>query len=89
MGLFFQNDTDGMPTLKSIAQEATNRAGLKVPSSHANQQTQMQSIGTTAPTISQSGKQYCFVQLLSQMLTGSMYFLDEIIFFRHYWAELD
>ena len=52
----FQNDTDGMPTLKSIAQEATNRAGLKVPSSHANQQTQMQSIGTTAPTISQSGK---------------------------------
>jgi len=49
------NDTDGMPTLKSIAQEATNRAGLKVPSSHANQQTQMQSIGTTAPTISQSG----------------------------------
>ena len=45
-----------MPTLKSIAQEATNRAGLKVPSSHANQQTQMQSIGTTAPTISQSGK---------------------------------
>ena len=54
---FLQNDTDGMPTLKSIAQEATNRAGLKVPSSHANQQTQMQSIGTTAPTISQSGKQ--------------------------------
>jgi len=49
------NDADGMPTLRSIAQEATNRAGLKVPSSHANQQTQMPSIGTTAPTISQSG----------------------------------
>jgi len=46
------NDTDGMPTLKSIAQEATNRAGLKIPSSA--QQTQM-SIGNTAPSISQAG----------------------------------
>lgn len=46
------NDNDGMPTLKSIAQEATNRAGLKVPSSAP--QTQM-SLGTTAPSISQSG----------------------------------
>jgi len=46
------NDTEGLPTLKSIAQEATNRAGLKVPASA--QQTQL-SIGTTAPTISNSG----------------------------------
>ena len=52
----FQNDTDGMPTLKSIAQEATNRAGLKIPSSA--QQTQM-SIGNTAPSISQAGKSNC------------------------------
>jgi len=49
-------DTDGLPTLKSIAQEATNRAGLKVPLSQAStQQTQMSVPGSTAPSISQSG----------------------------------
>ena len=52
-----QTDTDGLPTLKSIAQEATNRAGLKVPLSQAStQQTQMSVPGSTAPSISQSGK---------------------------------
>ena len=52
-----QTDTDGLPTLKSIAQEATNRAGLKVPLSQAStQQTQMPVPGSTAPSISQSGK---------------------------------
>ena len=51
-----QTDTDGLPTLKSIAQEATNRAGLKVPLSQAStQQTQMSVPGSTAPSISQSG----------------------------------
>lgn len=51
-------DTDGLPTLKSIAQEATNRAGLKVPLSQAStQQVQQMSAppGSTAPSISQSG----------------------------------
>ena len=52
-----QTDTDGLPTLKSIAQEATNRAGLKVPLSQAStQQAQMSVPGSTAPSISQSGK---------------------------------
>ena len=55
--LSLQTDTDGLPTLKSIAQEATNRAGLKVPLSQAStQQTQMSVPGSTAPSISQSGK---------------------------------
>jgi len=51
-------DTDGLPTLKSIAQEATNRAGLKVPLSQAStQQIQQMSAppGSTASSISQSG----------------------------------
>ena len=58
---FFQTDTDGLPTLKSIAQEATNRAGLKVPLSQAStQQIQQMSAppGSTASSISQSGMSF-------------------------------
>ena len=57
----FQTDTDGLPTLKSIAQEATNRAGLKVPLSQAStQQIQQMSAppGSTASSISQSGMSF-------------------------------
>ena len=57
LNFLLQTDTDGLPTLKSIAQEATNRAGLKVPLSQAStQQAQMSVPGSTAPSISQSGK---------------------------------
>jgi hypothetical protein len=55
--LVLQNDRHGLPSLKSIAQEATNRAGLKVPLSQATTpQTQMPVGPPTAPSISQSGK---------------------------------